>query len=91
MEFLILNFQSHSNKQVILLAIISGHFAILVKICTKKAKICIFSNKNVFSGNSETVQFLQKLDFSATKFNIFDFKKWHFLIFFANKILFPPI
>ena len=71
--------------------VISCHFEIFAKICTKKAKICIFSNKNVFSGNSETVQFLQKLDFSATKFNIFDFKKWHFLIFFANKILFSPI
>ena len=60
------------------------HFEILVKICAKRPK-CAFLDKNVSSGNSETVKFLQKINFSVIIFSNFDLRKWvlrHFLTIF---------
>ena len=50
----------------------------------KKAKICIFRNKNIPSDNSGTVKFLQILDFIVTVFRNFDSRKMGFLGIFCN-------
>ena len=75
-------------KQEILsvsMEVVYGYFS---KNLYKKAKICIFRNKNISSDNYGTVKFLQKLNFSVTVFRNFDSRKMgffgHFYAIFDN-------
>ena len=72
--------------QVILsiqITVISDHFEILVKNCTKKTKICIFQTKIT---HLVTLK-LKVIDFSVTIFSNFDLRKWGLMVFFKQFLI----